>query len=487
MTLNKSYNAEYGKVPPQALDLEKSVLGSLMIERDAFISVGDILKPDCFYDTVHQKIYSAIQDLFRTDAPIDQLTVAEKLKQKGQLEEVGGHYYLSTLTAKMGSAVHIEYHAKIIAQKYIQRRLISVCTEIQEMAFDETVDISDLIDTSQKTVFEIFDQDMSKDTQEIKDIIVDAVKSIENTDGMEGGINGIPSGFDALDKITHGWQPSDLVIIAARPAMGKTSLVLNMARNMAVIHKEPVAVFSLEMSNLQLVNRLIASETEFGAERLRKGNLSSDEWTHFHSKIKNLIEAPIFVDDTPSVSVVDLRRKCRRLKQKYGIKMLIIDYLQLMTAGVDVRNNRVQEVSIISRTLKVIAKELNIPVIALSQLNRGVETRTGDNKKPMLSDLRESGSIEQDADIVLFIHRPEYYGVTSDSSGTDLRGKANIIVAKHRNGSTGEVLLKFDSSLTRFENLYDTKTLPSKINTSEKTDFSDGMNISNPDFGEIPY
>lgn len=465
----RELQSEYGKLPPQAVDLEEAVLGALMLEKDAFAVVGDLLEPDCFYKDVHQRIFRAIHKLFINDDPVDLLTVSEELKRSGELEQVGGYYYLSQLTSRVASAAHIEFHAKIIVQKHIQRKLISVCTELQEMAYDEATDVADLVDKAQKYVFDIADGNIKKDTAEIAPIIADAIKGIEDAGKKPDGISGIPSGFTALDAVTSGWQPSDLVIIAARPAMGKTAFVLSMARNMAVVHKQPIAVFSLEMSSIQLVNRLIASETELGSEKIKTGRLTEDEWGQLHSRIKALIEAPILVDDTPALSIFELRAKCRRLKQKYDIKVLIIDYLQLMTAGADMRGNREQEVSMISRQLKIIAKELKIPVLALSQLNRGVELRTGDAKKPMLSDLRESGAIEQDADMVLFIHRPEKYGITTDSEGNDLRGLADIIIAKHRNGAVGEVRLRFRAELTQFCDLETTSPFVSSISTGEQT------------------
>lgn len=435
-------------MPPQAVDLEEAVLGALMLERDAFSMVGDLLEADAFYKDTHQRIFRAIQKLFLNDDPVDLLTVSESLKQSGELEQVGGYYYLSQLTSRVASAAHIEFHAKIIIQKYLQRRLIGVCTELQSMAYDEATDVSDLMDKAQKAVFDIADGNFKKDTAEIAPIIDEAIKGIQAAAKKPDGISGVPSGFHALDAVTAGWQPSDLVVIAARPAMGKTAFVLSMARNMAVTHHQTVAIFSLEMSSVQLVNRLIASETELNSEKLKTGRLTDEEWKQLHSRIKALVEAPILVDDTPALSIFELRAKCRRLKQKYNIQVLIIDYLQLMTAGADMRGNREQEVSMISRQLKIIAKELNIPVLALSQLNRGVESRP--DKKPMLSDLRESGSIEQDADMVLFIHRPEKYGITTDNEGNSLLGIASIIIAKHRNGAVGEVNLRFRSELTQF-------------------------------------
>lgn len=447
----KDLREDYGKMPPQATDLEEAVLGALMLEKDAFAIVGDMLKPEVFYKDAHQRIFRAIQKLCINDEPVDLLTVSEALRQSGELEAVGGYPYLSQLTSRVASAVHIEFHVRIIIQKYLQRKLIGICTELQEMAYDDTVDVSDLIDKAQKSVFDIADSNIKKDTAEIAPIIEMAIKGIQSASERPDGINGVPSGFTALDSVTAGWQPSDLVIIAARPAMGKTAFVLSMARNMAVVHKQTVAIFSLEMSAVQLVTRLIAGETELNSEKLKTGKLTSEDWQQLHSRIKALVEAPILVDDTPALSIFELRAKCRRLKQKYNMQVLIIDYLQLMTAGADMRGNREQEVSMISRQLKIIAKELNIPVIALSQLNRGVEARP--DKKPMLSDLRESGSIEQDADMVLFIHRPEKYGITEDVEGNSLRGIASIIIAKHRNGAVGEINLRFRAELTRFENL----------------------------------
>lgn len=463
----KDVTSEYGKIPPQAVDLEEAVLGALMLEKDAFATVGDLLKPECFYKDSHQRIFKAIHQLFIDDDPVDLLTVSEKLKGSGELEQIGGYYYLSQLTSRVASAAHIEFHAKIIVQKYIQRQLIGVCTELQEMAYDEATDVADLMDKAQKSVFDIADGNIRKDTMEIAPVIEEAIRGIEAAGQRPDGISGIPSGYAALDEVTSGWQKSDLVIIAARPAMGKTAFVLTMARNMAVTYQLPIAFFSLEMSSVQLVKRLIVSETSLGTEKIKNGKLTEDEWIHLHSKIKSLISAPIYVDDTPALSIFELRAKCRRLKQKHDIKAVIIDYLQLMTAGADMRGNREQEVSLISRQLKIIAKELDIPVIALSQLNRSLEARTGDAKRPMLSDLRESGAIEQDADMVLFIHRPEIYKITEDGEGNSLRGIAEIIIAKHRNGAVGDIKLRFISELTKFCDLESVYPLHSDTSAGE--------------------
>lgn len=460
----RDLQAVYGKMPPQAIDLEEAVLGALMLERDAYLIASGLLEADVFYKDAHQRIFRAIQKLSSNEAPIDLLTVTESLRQSGELEQVGGAYYLAQLTSRVASAAHIEFHARIIVQKYLQRKLIGVCTELQEMAYDEATDVSDLMDKAQRSILDLADGKIKKETAEIAPIIDEALKGIREAAEKPDGINGVPSGFRALDAVTTGWQPSDLVIIAARPAMGKTAFVLSMARNMAVIHKQPVAIFSLEMSAVQLVTRLIASETELSSAKLKTGRLTEEEWKQLHGRIKALVEAPIFVDDTPALSIFELRAKCRRLKQKYGMKVLIIDYLQLMTAGADMRGNREQEVSLISRQLKIIAKELSVPVLALSQLNRGVESRP--DKKPILSDLRESGSIEQDADMVLFIHRPEKYGIT-DHEGQSLVGIANIIIAKYRNGATQEVNLRFRAELTQFCDLEDTSPFASNVSAGE--------------------
>ena len=457
----KDLQAEYGKMPPQAVDLEEAVLGALMLERDAFSIVGDLLEPDAFYKDAHQKIFRAIHKLFLNDDPVDLLTVSEALKQSGELEQVGGYYYLSQLTTRVASAAHIEFHAKIIVQKYLQRKLIGVCTELQEMAYDEATDVSDLMDKAQKAVFDIADGNIKKDTAEIAPIIDEAIKGIQAAAEKPDGISGLPSGFNALDAVTSGWQPSDLVIIAARPAMGKTAFVLSMAKNIAVDYRNPVALFSLEMSNVQLVNRLIANVCEIESGKIKSGQLAGYEWQQLDYKLKNLMDAPLYVDDTPSLSVFELRTKARRLVREHGVRIIIIDYLQLMNASGMAFGSRQEEVSTISRSLKGLAKELNIPIIALSQLNRGVESREGiDGKRPQLSDLRESGAIEQDADMVCFIHRPEYYKIYQDDRGNDLRGMAEIVIAKHRNGAVGEVLLRFKGEFTRFSNPEDDMVIP---------------------------
>jgi len=444
---------EAGKLPPQAVDIEEAVLGAIMLEKDAIHDVIEILKPESFYKETHAKIFRAIVDLFSREEPIDLLTVTQELRRKGILEEVGGPFYITQLTTRVMSSVHAEFHARIIHQKYIQRELIRVSTDIQERAFDESVDVDDLLNSSEQAMFEITQGSIKKDIQQINVLLKEALDNIHAAKDQGGSLSGIPSGYTKLDRITAGWQPTDLVIIAARPSMGKTAFVLSMARNMAVDHGCPVALFSLEMSAQQLIKRMIVSETEIDSDKIRTGKLDSDEWTQLETKLRKLTESPVFIDDTPALSVFEFRTKCRRLVQTHGIRIAVIDYLQLMTWTSDTKGNREQEVSNISRSLKAIAKELNIPVIALSQLNREVEKRTGlKNKRPQLADLRESGAIEQDADIVAFIHRPEYYGFTDDGENS-LEGIAEIIIAKHRNGALGEVQLAFKKHFAKFAEL----------------------------------
>jgi len=445
-------NPEFGRMPPQAVDLEEAVLGAIMLERDAVIAVLDILKPETFYKESHQKLYRAIIDLSMREEPIDILTVTEELRKKEILAEVGGALYITQLTSRIASAAHLEYHARIVAQKYIQRELIRVASEIQSRAYDDSYDVDELLDFSEAQLFEIAEGNIKKETAKLNVLIKEAIFQIEEASKREDALSGVPTGFTKLDRMTSGWQRSDLIIIAARPSMGKTAFVLSMARNMAVDHKRAVALFSLEMSSIQLVNRLIVAETELPSDRIRNGRLEKYEWEQLEYRIKGLIEAPIFIDDTPGISIYEIRAKCRRLKNLYDIQVIIIDYLQLMSGSGDSKGNREQEVSTISRALKGIAKELNVPIIALSQLNRSVELRSG-SKKPQLSDLRESGAIEQDADIVCFIHRPEKYGLLVDDDGNSTKGIAEIIIAKHRNGAIGEVVLKFRDEFAKFSDL----------------------------------
>jgi replicative DNA helicase len=445
-----------GKLPPQATDLEEAVLGALMLEKDALSSVIDILNPEVFYRDNHKKIFSAIKTLFEKTSPVDILTVTAQLRQQGELEMIGGAYYITELTNRVASAANIEYHSRIIIQKFIQRELIRISTEVINSAYEDTTDVLDLLDKAEKNLFEIAQNNLRRDSRKMDDLLHETLKEIEALKDKKDGLTGVASGFTDLDRMTSGWQKSDLVIIAARPAMGKTAFVLSCARNAAVDFHKPVVVFSLEMSSVQLVNRLVSGETEIEQEKIRKGTLEEWEWQQIHSKIGRLEQAPLIIDDTPALNIFEFRAKCRRLKSQHDIQMIIIDYLQLMqgkSSDGKGGGNREQEIGSISRALKSVAKELNVPVIALSQLSRAVETRPGGSKRPMLSDLRESGSIEQDADMVLFLYRPEYYGLDVDENNNPTQGVGEVIIAKHRNGETGTVRLKFVGKYVKFQDL----------------------------------
>ena len=408
----KSVNGKIdGKLPPQAIELEEAVLGALMLDNEALSDTIDILKPEYFYRMEHQKIFDAIIVLFNESKPVDILTVIEQLKKAGELENIGGAFYITQLTNNVASSANTEYHARIIVEKFIQRSLIQISSNIIKDAFDETIDVFDLLSKAEQDLFSVTEGSLRKSYDKMSVLITNAIQSIEELKNKKDGLSGVPSGFSKLDRVTSGWQKSDLIIIAGRPGMGKTALVLTMARNIAINHKTPIGIFSLEMSSDQLVNRLISSESEIPSGKLRKGNLEEYEFVQLHEKIRDLAEAPIYIDDTPGLSVFELRAKARRLVKNHGVQIIIVDYLQLMTAGGNKSGNREQEISTISRSLKGIAKELKIPVIALSQVNRGVESRTSTSKRPILADLRESGAIEQDADIVTFIYRPEYYKI----------------------------------------------------------------------------
>jgi len=442
-----------GKLQPQALELEKAVLGALMIDNESLSDTIDSLQAEYFYKTEHQKIFEAITNLFNHTQPVDILTVTEELKRMGQLDFVGGLGYISELTNNVASASNTEFHARIIAEKFIKRSLISISNNIIGDAFNESVDIFDLLNTAEEKLFTVTEGTLRKSYDKMSTLIKGALTNIEILRNKEDSLSGVPSGFTNLDRVTSGWQNSDLVIVASRPGMGKTAFALSMARNIAVDHNTPIGFFSLEMSSEQLVNRLIASEAELGASKLRQGDLADHEMVQLHEKIKHLSEAPIYIDDTPGLTIFELRAKARRLVKNHGVGIIVIDYLQLMHAGGN-PGNREQEISTISRSLKGIAKELKIPVIALSQVNRGVENRTGvGSKRPMLSDLRESGAIEQDADIVTFIYRPEYYKIYEWDNGDDSRGQGEIIIAKHRNGSLSNVRLKFTGEFAKFSDL----------------------------------
>jgi len=483
-------NLEKGKLPPQVIDLEEAVLGAMMIDKKGVDEVIDILQPDAFYKEAHKYIFEAIVQLFTDTQPIDLLTVSAQLRKNAKLDLAGGDFYLIQLTQKIASSAHIEFHSRIILQKYIQRSLIRISSDIIEESYDETTDVFDLLDKAESKLYEVTQGNIKRSSETAQSLVLQAKKRIEEIAKQEG-LSGIATGFEKLDKITSGWQPSDLIIIAARPGMGKTAFVLSMARNIAIDFGKPVALFSLEMSSVQLITRLISSETGLSSEKLRTGKLEKHEWEQLSIKVKNLEKAPLFIDDSPSLSIFDLRAKARRLASQHGIKLIIVDYLQLMTAGGNGGKgggNREQEISTISRNLKALAKELSVPVIALSQLSRAVETR-GSSKRPLLSDLRESGAIEQDADIVSFIYRPEYYKIDEwdDEEQSPTAGQAEFIIAKHRNGSLDSIRLKFIGNLGKFDNLEDYSgsydDLPSKMNHDDNPFQTKNLPSPNEAFG----
>ena len=442
-----------GKVPPQAVDIEKCILGAVMLEKDAIAVVANVLRSEHFYVNAHRDIYSAALDLFESNCPIDIKTVIEMLKKNGKLEQVGGVYYVTSLTENVVSDANIEYHAYIVIEQFIKRSLISISSYIQRQAFDSTVDVFSLIDNAEKKLLSVTSTNVKKNCVDIKSLLQETISDIKSRRDNTTGVTGIPSGFKALDNITSGWQKSDLVIIAARPGMGKTAFVLSVVRNAAVENNTPVALFSLEMSASQLMSRLVSSEAELESEKIRKGMLKEYEWQQLIHKTQKILEAPIFIDDTPALSIFELRTKCRKLKLQHNIQMVVVDYLQLLTSDNSSKSlfNREQEISYISRSLKSLAKELDVPVIAPSQLSRAVEIRGGD-KRPLLSDLRESGAIEQDADMVMFLYRPEYYGLLEDSIGNSTKGMTEVIVAKHRNGPLDTAIIRFTGRYVKFSN-----------------------------------
>lgn len=488
----QSFDSTYGHLQPQALDVEKVVLGALMIDKDAFSMISETIRPETFYEPRNMKIYTAIQTLSMNENPVDIMTVTNELKREGTLDEVGGPAYIIELSSHVASSAHIEYHAHILAQKFLARQLISFASTIETKAFDETVDVDELMQEAEGSLFELSQKNMKKDYVQIDPVISKAVEILQKASANSGGLTGVPTGFMKLDEKTSGWQSSDLVIIAGRPAMGKTSFALSLAKNIAVDYHTPIAFFSLEMNNVQLVNRLISNVCEIPGSKMLNGQLSPDEWERLDKNIRRLQGSPLYIDDTPGLSIFELRTKARRLVREKGVKVIMIDYLQLMNANGMRFGSRQEEVSKISQSLKGLAKELDIPILALSQLNRTVENREGlEGKRPQLSDLRESGAIEQDADMVLFVHRPEYYHIYQDEKGNDLHGMAQIIIAKHRKGATGDVLLNFRGEFTRFQDPdksfgasdapFDTEIIGSKINVDK-----DPLGLP-PEFdGEVP-
>src|SRR5688572_13343973 len=448
----------YGKVPPQAKELEEAVLGAIMLEKNAFDTVVEILKPECFYVEAHQRIFKAMQSLSHKSQPIDILTVVEELKTREELDMVGGPYYVTKLTNAVVSSAHIETHARIILQKFIQRELIRVSGEIIGDAYEDSTDVFDLLDDAESKLFEITSNHLRKNFDTIDSVLVKTIQRIEDLRQRNEDVTGVPSGFSGLDRVTYGWQMTDLIILAARPSVGKTAFALNLARN-AALHPSkptPVALFSLEMSAGQLVQRILAAESEIWLEKIARGKLEEHEMKQLYARgIQRLAQAPLFIDDTPALNIFELRAKCRRLKNKHNIGLIVIDYLQLMSGTGENRTaNREQEISNISRNLKGLAKELNVPIIALSQLSRAVETRGAKegSRIPQLSDLRESGAIEQDADMVMFLYRPEYYDLTQSAEGENIKGLTEVKIAKHRNGSLETVKLKALLHIQKFVN-----------------------------------
>lgn len=435
------------KQHPQAVEIEAAVLGALMLDQQALMNTIDILKPEIFYKEAHQCIFRAIESLFQKAEAVDILTVSEELKRTGELELAGRAFYVTQLTNRIASAANVQFHARIVIEKYIQREIIRISTDTLQFAYEDNADVFELLAHAEENIFSISNTTIKKTFEHIKSILGRSLSEIEAAKNQE--FSGVQSGFTTLDRITGGWHNSDLIILAARPGNGKSSAMVTMARNAAVLFQKPVAIFSLEMPATQLVNRLISSEAEIDSDKLRQGEITDIQWQQIHKNIARLADAPIYIDDTPALSVFEFRAKAKRLKTQYGVQMIMVDYLQLMTTGSDGKwTNQEQEVALISKTLKAIAKELDIPIIALAQMSRAVEQRP--DKRPILSDLRGSGGIEMDADMVMFIHRPFICGITTDDNGNSTEGIAEIIIAKHRNGKVGSVNLMFIEQFAKF-------------------------------------
>ncbi|WP_437918559.1 replicative DNA helicase [Sphingobacterium sp. LRF_L2] len=471
--------ANIGFLPPQAIDIEKAVLGALMLQKDVFYKISSFIRSETFYVEAHQRIYNAIRSLSDANKPVDLLTVTNSLRQDGTLEIIGGAYYLTELTDGVVGTTSIEEYSLILNQKYLERELIVLCQEYAKSVYEGASDVFDLYDNLSSDIFNKVSVNAGKQASRIDDIIRERIKLYEKP--VENGLTGITSGFKEVDQLTNGWQDSDLIIIAARPGMGKTAFVLNLARNAAIDGQKAGAIFSLEMSKEQLVDRMVSAETEIYLEKFKKRNLSDHEWQMLHSRINSLMKSNIYIDDTPALPIQMLRSKAIRLKHKYGIGWLVVDYLQLMRGDREGKSgNREQEISSISRGLKAIAKELDIPVIALSQLSRAVESRPGSMKRPMLSDLRESGAIEQDADMVMFLFRPEYYGIEEDEEGRPTLGICESIIAKNRHGSLDTAVLKFNGAMMKFADL-------EASNDSFSEGFSSSALQPNSNFGDEPF
>lgn len=442
----------YGKIPPQAPELEEAVLGAIMLESGKLSEVLEIIQSaDCFYVDANQKIYAAIRRLFDSGTPVDLLTVTEELRKSNELEIVGGGYYVTRLTMSVVTSAHVESHARIVMEKFIQRELIRISGAVIADAYEDSTDVFDLLDKAESGLYEITDKHLRKNFKSLKEVLVRTVAEIEEAKNKADDITGVPTGFKALDRITSGWQKNALIIVAARPAMGKTAFCLNLAMNAALnVGKPfPVAFFSLEMGAGELVKRMLSAQTEVSMDAITKGRMQEHEFIQMTQRMNKLAAAPIFLDDQAALNIFELRAKARRLKQRNDIQMIVIDYLQLMQGDANKGGNREQEISKISRDLKSLAKELEIPIIALSQLNRGVESRK-ESKVPQLSDLRESGAIEQDADMVMFLYRQEYYGIQNDEMGVPVEGETSIHIAKNRSGQTDTVKVRFIKEYQKF-------------------------------------
>ena len=449
---------EMGNKPPQALDFEEAVLGALLIEPNCVDEAMEDLTPSCFYDPKHRMVFEAISSLVNEHVAPDLLSVSQKLKALGTLDEIGGPVALAALSQKIGAAAHIEYYIKVLKQKDIQRNLITASFGILKTAYDDATDVDLLIDSAQSKIFDAIQNSVRKDVQEIGSVIRNAMDDVERMQSQTG-LSGVPSGFPSIDKVTMGWQASDLIILAARPSVGKTAFALNIARNAAVDHNMPVAFFSLEMPAIQLAKRLMTSESGLSADKIKGGvKLADREWEQLEFKLKALSKAPLYVDDTPSLPIMEFRTKVKRLVKSKKVRLVVVDYLQLMQGPPELRGMREQEVAAISRMLKATAKEMNVPIIALSQLSRNAVQRTGGTGKPQLSDLRESGAIEQDADMVIFVHRPDYLGLSETENGKET---TQIIIAKHRNGETCDIDMLFKSEQVRFVEI--DQTLSSQV------------------------
>lgn len=443
----------FGHLQPQALELEKAMLGAQLVDNKAHDLISGFARKEIYYEPRHQMIQEAVNTLAADGHPIDILTVTEQLARMGHLEEVGGPAYIAELSSKVTSSANIEYHTRIVAQKFLSRQLIALCTKIETKAYDETEDPADVLQEADSGILDLHNLFPDGDIRTLAETTREAQKEIMAAAANTEGITGVPS-FQNLDEVTAGYQNTDLVIIAARPAMGKTAFALSTAKSICIDQNIPAAVFSLEMSAVQLTKRLISNVCEIPGNALLTGQLHRDGWDRFDKNVQRLLDAPLYIDDTASLTVGAFWAKAKRLVREKGVKIIFIDYLQLMHADGKRFGTRQEEVADISRSLKKIAKELNIPIVALSQLNRAPEAREGaENKRPKLADLRESGAIEQDADVVIFLHRPEYYGILQDSGGNSLVGKAEILIAKHRKGATktaNPLIMKFQGEFTRF-------------------------------------